>query len=56
MKLLKSFYRTFCTVEETICNIGFMAMIAPDFRHHFPAAASGDYYSGVPVCSGYVLG
>lgn len=28
MKLLKSFYRTFCTVEETICNIGFMAMIA----------------------------
>lgn len=28
MKVLKSFYRGFCTAEETICNIGFIAMIA----------------------------
>lgn len=28
MKHLKSFYRGFCWVEETLCNIGFMAMIS----------------------------
>lgn len=27
MKLLKTIYRGFCTVEETLCNIGFIAMI-----------------------------